>query len=53
MVCDGVELAVYCDPPLTNVKIPARAMGRLAARIFLESIDDKARQNLQYFLDAD
>jgi len=52
LVFDGVELAVYCDPPVTNVKIPVREMGRVAAIILMESIDNKARQNLQYFLDA-
>lgn len=50
---DGVELAAYCDPPLTTVRVPAREMGRLAARVLLESIDDKASQTLQYCLDAD
>jgi DNA-binding LacI/PurR family transcriptional regulator len=50
---DGVELAAYCDPPLTTVRVPAREMGRLAARVLMELISNKARQTLQYCLDVD
>ena len=50
---DGIELASYCDPPLTTVRVPAEEMGRLAAKVLLKLIDDKARKTLQYCLDAD
>ncbi len=36
-----MELAAYCDPPLTTVRIPATEMGLLSARVLLESINDK------------
>jgi DNA-binding LacI/PurR family transcriptional regulator len=50
---DGVELAAYCDPPLTTVRVPARDMGRLATEVLMKSINNGVKRALQYCLDAD
>ena len=50
---DGVEFTAYCDPPLTTVRVPAYEMGRLAAKILMDAIDQDVRSPLQYCLDAD
>jgi DNA-binding LacI/PurR family transcriptional regulator len=50
---DGVELAAYCDPPLTTVRVPARDMGRLATEVLMKSINNGVKRPLQYCLDAD
>ncbi|UCE53979.1 MAG: LacI family DNA-binding transcriptional regulator [Desulfobacterales bacterium] len=50
---DGVELAAYCDPPLTTVRVPARDMGRLATEVLMKSINNGVKRAMQYCLDAD
>lgn len=50
---DGVEFTAYCDPPLTTVKVPAYEMGRLAAKVLLDALDQDHRVPLQYCLDTD
>ena len=50
---DGVEFTAYCDPPLTTVRVPAYEMGRLAAKVLLDAIDQEVRIPVQYCLDAD
>jgi LacI family transcriptional regulator, repressor for deo operon, udp, cdd, tsx, nupC, and nupG len=48
-----VEFAAYSDPPLTTVSVPAYEIGRLAAKVLMEAIDQEASQPRQYCLDAD
>ena len=50
---DGVEFTAFCDPPITTVKVPAYDIGRLAARMLLEAIEQESRSPAQYCLDAD
>jgi len=50
---DGVEYTAYCDPPLTTVRVPAYEMGRLAAKVLMDAMDQDVNQPRHYCLDAD
>jgi DNA-binding LacI/PurR family transcriptional regulator len=50
---DGGEFAAYSDPPLTTVRVPAHEMGRLAANVLMDAIDQDISHPRQYCLDAD
>ena len=50
---DDIDIAAYCDPPLTTVRIPAYEMGRIAMRALAEIIKNDESGVRQYCLDTD
>jgi DNA-binding LacI/PurR family transcriptional regulator len=50
---DDSEYATFAYPPLTTVRIPAYEMGRLAAKVLMEIIQDKTERPQRYVLDTD
>jgi len=50
---DDVEFAAYIDPPLTTVRVPAKEMGTIAAKVIAELIKTKNAQIKQYCLDTE
>jgi DNA-binding LacI/PurR family transcriptional regulator len=50
---DDIDVAAYCDPPLTTVRVPAQEMGELAVKVLLEAIEDGRAEVKQYLLDTD
>lgn len=50
---DDVDFAAYCEPPLTTVRVPGHEMGRLAAEVLLERIENGNAPVRQYALDTD
>ncbi len=50
---DDVEFAAYCDPPLTTVRVPAKEMGTIAAKVVAELVKTKNTQIKQYCLDTE
>ena len=49
---DDIEVAAYCNPPLTTVRVPAYEIGQIAFKILLEMIDSNSDQIQQYCLDT-
>jgi DNA-binding LacI/PurR family transcriptional regulator len=50
---DDIDIAAYCNPPLTTVHVPAYEIGRLAMKIILNMIDDYENYKVQqYCLDT-
>ena len=49
---DDIEVAAYCNPPLTTVKVPAYEIGQIAFKILLEMISHNSDQVQQYCLDT-
>ena len=49
---DDIEVAAYCNPPLTTVNVPAYEIGQIAFKILLNMINDKSRHVEQYCLDT-
>ena len=33
---DDIDIAAYCNPPLTTVRVPAYEIGRVAIKVILE-----------------
>ena len=50
---DDLGVASYISPPLTSVRVPAREMGRRAAKALLEAIRDGSPVGARYVLDTD
>ena len=50
---DDIEVAAYCDPPLTTIRVPAYEMGRMAMRTLAEMIRNGKPEVRQYCLDTD
>ena len=50
---DDSEYATFAYPPLTTVRVPAYEMGRLAAKVLMEIIQDKTERPQRYILDTD
>ncbi len=49
---DDIEVAAYCNPPLTTVNVPAYEIGRIAFKILLEMINNNTNQVQHYCLDT-
>jgi DNA-binding LacI/PurR family transcriptional regulator len=49
---DDIEVAAYCNPPLTTVKVPAYEIGQIAFKILLEFINSGGDRVQQYCLDT-
>lgn len=50
---DDIDIAAYCNPPLTTVRVPAYEIGRIAMKIILNMISDfKEHRVQQYCLDT-
>lgn len=50
---DDIAFAAYCEPPLTTVRVPGHEMGRLAAEVLLERIENGSAPVRRYNLDTD
>jgi len=49
---DDIEIAAYCNPPLTTVRVPAYEIGQIAFKILLDMINHHSDQVQQYCLDT-
>jgi DNA-binding LacI/PurR family transcriptional regulator len=50
---DDIDIAAYCNPPLTTVRVPAYEIGRIAMKIILNMISDFNESRVQqYCLDT-
>jgi len=49
---DDIEVAGYCNPPLTTVRVPAYEIGQIAFKILLDLIETNGSQVQQYCLDT-
>jgi DNA-binding LacI/PurR family transcriptional regulator len=49
---DDIDVAGYCNPPLTTIRVPADDIGRLAFKILLDMINTRGSQIQQYCLDT-
>jgi DNA-binding LacI/PurR family transcriptional regulator len=49
---DDMEISAFYDPPLTTVAVPAYEMGRMAAKILIETILGECKTPQQYVLEA-
>ena len=50
---DDIDIAAYCNPPLTTVHVPAYEIGRNAVKIILNMINDFEKYRVQqYCLDT-
>ena len=49
---DDIEVAAYCNPPLTTVNVPAYEIGQIAFKNLLNMINDKSSHVEQYCLDT-
>ena len=49
---DDIEVAAYCNPPLTTVKVPAYEIGLIAFKILMDLIGSGSDQVQQYCLDT-
>jgi DNA-binding LacI/PurR family transcriptional regulator len=50
---DDMEISAFYDPPLTTVAVPAYEMGKMAAKILIETILGESKTPQQYVLEAD
>lgn len=50
---DDIDVAAYCDPPLTTIRLPAYEMGRIAMRALSEMIKNGESEVRQYCLETD
>jgi DNA-binding LacI/PurR family transcriptional regulator len=50
---DDIDVAAYCDPPLTTIRVPAEEIGILAVGILLDAIDKGINPRRQYSLDTE
>lgn len=49
---DDIEVAAYCNPPLTTVNVPAYEIGQIAFKILLHMSNNQSRHVEQYCLDT-
>ena len=49
---DDIEVAAYCNPPLTTVRVPAYEIGQIAFKILMDMINNNSDQIQQYCLDT-
>jgi DNA-binding LacI/PurR family transcriptional regulator len=49
---DDIEVAGYCNPPLTTVRVPAYEIGQIAFKIILDMVNTNNNQVQQYCLDT-
>jgi len=49
---DDMEISAFYDPPITTVAVPAYEMGRMAAKILIETIRGESKTPQQYVLEA-
>jgi DNA-binding LacI/PurR family transcriptional regulator len=49
---DDIEVASYCNPALTTVRVPAYEIGQIAVKILLDMVNNKSNQVQQYCLDT-
>jgi DNA-binding LacI/PurR family transcriptional regulator len=50
---DDLEMSSTLDPPLTTVRIPAFEMGRKAAEVLIDTIENRVSIAQHYLLDTD
>lgn len=50
---DDVDISAYFNPPITTMKTPGEAMGRMAAETLIKSIERGTFPHVQYVLDAE
>jgi DNA-binding LacI/PurR family transcriptional regulator len=50
---DDIDVAAYCDPPLTTIRVPAREIGTLAVELLLDTIEKGSNRVRQYSLDTE
>lgn len=50
---DDVDMASYCSPPLTTIRVPCREIGRLSMELMLEIIEQKDDQLRRCTLETD
>jgi DNA-binding LacI/PurR family transcriptional regulator len=49
---DDIDVAGYCNPPLTTIRVPAYEIGQIAFKILLDMIQTKEHRVQQYCLDT-
>ncbi|MCK4795256.1 MAG: LacI family DNA-binding transcriptional regulator [Desulfobacteraceae bacterium] len=49
---DDIDIAAYCDPPLTTIRVPGYEMGRIAMRALSEMIKNGESEVRQYCLET-
>lgn len=50
---DDVDVAAYCNPPLTTIKTPCYQMGKMAAEMIIDSLETQKPLRVQYVLDTE
>lgn len=50
---DDVDISAYFNPPITTMKTPGEAMGRMAAEALISAIDTGTAPQIHYILDAE
>jgi DNA-binding LacI/PurR family transcriptional regulator len=50
---DDIDIASYCDPPLTTIRVPAYEMGSIAMRALVEMIKSDKSESRHYCLETD
>ena len=50
---DDIDVAAYCDPPLTTIRVPALEIGTLAVGLLLDAIEKETSRIRQYLLDTE
>ena len=49
---DDIDVAAYCDPPLTTIRVPGYEMGRIAMRALVEMIKSDKAELRHYCLET-
>jgi DNA-binding LacI/PurR family transcriptional regulator len=49
---DDIDIAAYCNPPLTTVRVPAYEIGRLAVKVVLDMARTGNLDPQRYCLDT-
>jgi DNA-binding LacI/PurR family transcriptional regulator len=49
---DDIDIAAYCNPPLTTVRVPAYEIGRVAVKVILDMVRTGNLDVQQYCLDT-
>jgi DNA-binding LacI/PurR family transcriptional regulator len=49
---DDIDVAGYCNPPLTTVRVPAYQIGQIAFKILIDMVNARSSQVQQYCLDT-
>ena len=50
---DDIDSAAYFNPPLTSIKTPFHEMGRMAATMLIDSIENETPLHVQFLLDTE